>query len=173
MNPTLQNWNTLSEQEAAHLLLHCCASRRWAHAVALRRPFSTEEDLYMAADELWPSMTEPDWMEAFAAHPRIGERKAAEASAQSSAWSKQEQSSIDAATANTLRELAEGNARYEQQFGFTYIVCATGKSAEQMFAILNRRLSNTREEELREAAEQQRQITQIRLRKWLAGDGKT
>jgi len=106
-------------------------------------------------------------MEAFRAHPRIGERKAAHASAQSSQWSSQEQASVDSAQAAILAELAAGNARYEELFGFTYIVCASGKSAEEMLAILQRRLSSDRQTELREAAEQQRQITQIRLRKWL------
>lgn len=170
MNRALQEWNTLDEPEAIRQLLHCCASGRWARLVASQRPFSNEEDLYRAADEVWSGMTEPDWMEAFAAHPRIGERKAAEASAQSAAWSSQEQSSVSAARVAILKELADGNARYEQLFGFTYIVCATGKSAEQMLDILKRRLDNTRESELREAAEQQRQITQIRLHKWLAAE---
>jgi OHCU decarboxylase len=112
-------------------------------------------------------MEESDWMEAFDCHPRIGERKAARASGQSVAWSRQEQSSAASAAQRILDELAAGNADYEQRFGFTYIVCATGKSAEEMLAILNRRLANDREAELREAAEQQRQITQIRLGKWL------
>lgn len=171
MNPTLREWNSLSESDACRQLQHCCASRRWSQEVTSLRPFLSEEDLYRAADEVWSAMNEPDWMEAFAAHPRIGERKAA-ASQQSRAWSNQEQSLVDSAQSNTLHELADGNARYEQQFGFTYIVCATGKSAEQMLAILKRRLSNTREDELREAAEQQRQITRIRLRKWLMGESK-
>ena len=112
-------------------------------------------------------MKEPDWMEAFRAHPRIGERKPAPASTQSKAWSTQEQASVATAETTILAELASGNQQYEDQFGFTYIVCATGKSAEEMLSILQRRLRNDRETELREAAEQQRQITQIRLRKWL------
>jgi OHCU decarboxylase len=120
-----------------------------------------------AADREWSKMHEADWMEAFACHPRIGERKAAHATAQSAAWSRQEQASASSAAARVLAELAEGNALYEQRFGFTYIVCATGRSAEEMLAILNRRLAGDRASELREAAEQQRQIMQIRLGKWL------
>ncbi len=113
-------------------------------------------------------LQEPDWLEAFACHPRIGSRKpAAHASTQSATWSKQEQSSTTSAAEQTLSHLAALNAQYEERFGFTYIVCATGKSAEEMLAILNRRLQSTREHELIEAAEQQRQITQIRLSKWL------
>jgi OHCU decarboxylase len=112
-------------------------------------------------------MQEPDWMQAFRAHPRIGDRKPAHATAQSTAWSQQEQSSAETAQAQTLAALAAGNHQYEEQFGFTYIVCATGKSAEEMLGILQHRLASDRQTELREAAEQQRQITQIRLRKWL------
>jgi OHCU decarboxylase len=112
-------------------------------------------------------MEEPDWMEAFAAHPRIGERKASPANSASAAWSQQEQSSSALAPQPILDDLARGNSLYEERFGFTYIVCATGKSAEEMLAILGRRLKNDRQTELREAAEQQRQIMQIRLGKWL------
>ncbi|MFC5864491.1 2-oxo-4-hydroxy-4-carboxy-5-ureidoimidazoline decarboxylase [Acidicapsa dinghuensis] len=171
-SPILQDWNALREPEAIRLLTHCCASNRWAHSMLSMRPFAKEADLYHAADEVWSTMREQDWLEAFAAHPRIGERKAAVASLQSAAWSQQEQSSVDLAQASILSELAVGNALYEQQFGFIYIVCATEKSSEEMLAILTRRLGNTREEELREAAEQQRQITQIRLHKWLMGESK-
>ena len=134
--------------------------------VALR-PIPSVFELSEAADRVWSTMEESDWMEAFACHPRIGERKAAHASAKSAAWSSQEQSSAGSAESDVLEELARGNALYEQRFGFTYIVCATGKSADEMLAILNRRLTSDRDAELREAAEQQRQITQIRLGKWL------
>ena len=166
MNATLTAWNQAPEPDAAAALLSCCASHRWASAMAARRPYADAEHLYAAADAVWATMTEPDWMEAFRAHPRIGERKA-QASAQSKAWSQQEQSSVDAAQQELLSELSTRNRQYEDLFGFTYIVCATGKSAEEMLAILKRRLSSDRQTELREAAEQQRQITQIRLKKWL------
>jgi OHCU decarboxylase len=136
--------------------------------MADNRPITSEQELHEAADRLWNAFTEPDWLEAFACHPRIGEHKAALASSRSSAWSGQEQSSIHSAADTILASLAAGNVRYENQFGFTYIVCATGKTSEEMLSILQRRLSNSRETELREAAEQQRQIMHIRLRKWLA-----
>lgn len=178
MNPRLASWNEAEEDEAITALLHCCRAQRWAHALAAERPFLSEETLYAAADTHWAAMQEPDWMEAFRAHPRIGERKseigpgidehkAADASLQSKAWSSQEQAQIHATEQAILTALAEGNLAYEERFGFTYIVCATGKSAEEMLAILNRRLASERAAELQEAAEQQRQITQIRLRKWL------
>jgi 2-oxo-4-hydroxy-4-carboxy-5-ureidoimidazoline decarboxylase len=131
------------------------------------RPIANVADLSAAADRIWSTMEEVDWMEAFACHPRIGEQKAAHASKESAAWSQQEQSSAENAAERVLAALAEGNLLYEQRFGFTYIVCATGKSADEMLAILNRRLASDRAAELIEAAEQQRQITQIRLGKWL------
>jgi len=167
MNPILQAWNAADAESATTTLLSCCAAPRWAKKVAARRPYSDEQALFIAADEAWATMQEPDWMEAFRAHPRIGEQKPAQASAQSAAWSQQEQSSTNIAQTRTLAGLSDGNARYEELFGFTYIVCATGKSAEEMLDILRRRLASDRQSELLESAEQQRQITQIRLRKWL------
>jgi OHCU decarboxylase len=167
MNTTLQEWNATDSATALDAMIACCASRRWAAAMVALRPIAGVLELSEAADRIWGTMEEPDWMEAFAAHPRIGDRKPAHATNKSAAWSTQEQSSTNAAAEKVLEELAQGNALYEQRFGFTYIVCATGKSADEMLAILNRRLNSDRATELREAAEQQRQITQIRLGKWL------
>ncbi len=166
MNSVLQAWNQAEEVAALEAMLECCGSKRWATAMVDLRPIGTVLQLSEAADRVWSTMQEPDWLEAFACHPRIGERKTGTAG-QSAAWSSQEQSRTNTASERVLAELAEGNALYEQRFGFTYIVCATGKTAEEMLAILRRRLASTRENELREAAEQQRQIMQIRLGKWL------
>ena len=168
MNAVLSSWNQAEESSATEAMLACCAARRWAQAMVALRPCSSVESLSLAADEVWSTMEEPDWLEAFAAHPRIGERKPPSAKSTASAWSQQEQSSTANAADQVLVDLAARNREYEERFGFTYIVCATGKSAEEMLAILERRLHNGRRTELREAAEQQRQITQIRLGKWLA-----
>jgi OHCU decarboxylase len=167
VNAVLAAWNNAGADEALEAMLACCGARRWAAAMVALRPIGSVAELSEAADRVWSTVEEADWMEAFACHPRIGERKAAHASAKSVAWSSQEQSSAAVAAERVLAELAAGNALYEQRFGFTYIVCATGKSADEMLAILNRRLGSDRATELREAAEQQRQITQIRLGKWL------
>ena len=167
MNPVLSSWNETTAEAALEEMLACCGSRRWAAAMVALRPIQSVGELSAAADRIWRTMDEADWMEAFACHPRIGEQKAAHASRKSAAWSRQEQSSAETAADRVLADLAAGNALYEQRFGFTYIVFATGKTAEEMLAILNRRLSSERAIELREAAEQQRQITQIRLGKWL------
>jgi len=170
MNATLDAWNKADEASALEAMLACCGAKRWAEAMVALRPIESVIELSEAADRVWATMQEADWMEAFACHPRIGERpprRTAHTGAKSAAWSKQEQSSAADAAEKVLAEIAEGNARYEERFGFTYIVCATGKTAEEMLAILKRRLNSDREKELREAAEQQRQITQIRLGKWL------
>jgi 2-oxo-4-hydroxy-4-carboxy-5-ureidoimidazoline decarboxylase len=168
MNEVLAAWNAASERDSREAMLACCGATRWAAAMAALRPVESAAELSVAADGEWAKMEEADWLEAFACHPRIGERGAAHATTRSAAWSQQEQSAAVSATERVMNEIASGNALYEQRFGFTYIVCATGKAAEEMLAILNRRLSGDRDSELREAAEQQRQILQIRLRKWLA-----
>lgn len=167
MNSTLALWNDADAETALAAMISCCGARRWADGMVALRPIGSVVELSEAADRVWSGMGEADWLEAFACHPRIGERKAAHASAKSVGWSKQEQASTGSAADQVLAELAAGNALYEDRFGFTYIVCATGKSADEMLAILKRRLESDRAAELREAAEQQRQITQIRLGKWL------
>jgi len=167
MNSVLAAWNNADEAAAMEAMIACCGSRRWARAMAALRPITDLAELSTAADRIWNTMEESDWMEAFACHPRIGTRRGSPVSARSAAWSRQEQSLTTGAAEHVLTKLAEDNALYEKWFGFTYIVCATGKSADEMLEILEQRLANDRATELREAAEQQRQITQIRLGKWL------
>jgi 2-oxo-4-hydroxy-4-carboxy-5-ureidoimidazoline decarboxylase len=168
MNPTLAAWNQADTSTALDAMLACCGATRWADAMVAARPIPTSESLHATADCIWSQTTEPDWLEAFACHPRIGDRKPAHASAQSATWSRQEQSSTASATRQTLDQFATLNIQYEKKFGFSYIVCATGKSAEEMLQILQHRLPKDRAAELKEAAEQQRQITHIRLTKWLS-----
>lgn len=168
MIPVLERWNALSETEAAQEILPCCGSQRWALALARRRPFREAAELLERSDEVWTLVDSRDWDEAFASHPRIGERKApVSATQESAAWSSQEQSGVERAAPDAQERRRRANEAYERRFGRIYIVCATGKSAEEILAILERRLGNDQATELREAAEQQRQITQLRLRKWL------
>jgi len=168
MSPILLHWNGLATADAAREILPCCGSQRWAHALARLRPFADAESLLAQSDEIWWQLDPADWNEAFSSHPRIGEKKAPEsATAKSADWSSQEQSGVAQSSESTQEQLKRVNDEYEQRFGRIYIVCASGKSAEEMLAILYRRLENDEASELREAAEQQRQITQLRLRKWL------
>ena len=130
------------------------------------RPFISLEDLLARAESVWWSLNQEDWLESFRAHPKIGEQKAAAAqSEQAQNWSKQEQSGTEGADSESRAALAKGNQEYEKRFGFIFIVCATGKTSEEMLAILNGRLPNDPETELALAAEEQRKITRLRLEK--------
>lgn len=169
MSDGLHKLNRLSEEEARSELLKCCGSRRWAAQLARRRPFDTTDELLEAADRLWWELEAKDWLEAFSSHPKIGERKAAvPAPAKAQAWSAEEQSGTRAASRETMSELMEGNRAYEAKFGYIFIVCATGKSTEEMLALLKERLPNDDEMELRTAAGEQAKITRLRLMKLLS-----
>jgi OHCU decarboxylase len=166
----LERWNQLPVDEAVNEILPCCGSRAWARGMARRRPFQDDASVLAASDETWRSLDEADWMEAFASHPRIGESRAPQsASARSAAWSSQEQSQAAAADDAVRTALAEANREYERRFGRIFIICAAGKQGSEILQILRQRLQNEAQTEIREAAEQQRQISQIRLGKWLEG----
>ena len=160
--------NSLTADEAAKELLHCCGSKRWAAEMAKQRPFPNEEKLLTAANDLWWSLDHSDWLEAFCSHPKIGEKKTADkVSAQSQQWSGQEQSGVADASAETASTLATLNHDYEQKFGFIFIICATGKTSEEMLAALRERLPHEPQAELPIAAAEQTKITQLRLKKLL------
>ncbi len=165
-NKVLTRWNLAEAEPAAAEILPCCGSTGWAEALTARRPFATPHELFTTSDLVWEGLGEDDWREAFDSHPRIGQQHAKAATAQSLAWSSTEQS---AATPDDTAKaaLATANAAYEEKFGRIFIVCATGKSAAEILAIANNRMQNTPAAEMLEAAEQQRQITQLRLRRWL------
>jgi OHCU decarboxylase len=168
----LAQWNRLPADEASNAVLPCCGSRGWAEGMVARRPFADETELLAASNETWRNVSPSDWMEAFRSHPRIGEKRAVKglsAPGQSVEWSSQEQRDVIDADAAAKIALAEANREYEGRFNRIFIVCATGKSAAEILEILRRRLKNDAETELHEAAEQQRQITELRLRKWLQG----
>ena len=165
--PTLAHWNSLPPAAAAAAILPCNGSLAWAAQLAALRPFATPFDLTCTADIVWRSLPAADQQQAFDSHPRIGEQHAKAATEASLALSATEQSAANLTT-DTQAALAAANRAYEHKFGRIFIVCATGKSADEMLLILQHRLSNDPATELREAAEQQRQITQLRLRKWLA-----
>jgi OHCU decarboxylase len=165
---TLDELNRLPSEQAESEFLKCCGSQRWASAMTAARPFANADELFTKADSIWWSLSAEDWLEAFRAHPKIGEKKAASAqSEEARKWSAQEQSGVESAAADTMKALAAGNRDYEQRFGFIFIVCATGKTSEEMLAILNGRLQDDAEAEIAVAAEEQRKITRLRLEKLL------
>lgn len=169
----LSRWNLLPIDEATQAILPCCGSTAWARRMVAHRPLAGKDALLSASNEIWHGLARSDWMQAFQSHPRIGDSRSSEPalerspSAQTVAWSTEEQRNVTDADAAAKSALADANREYEQRFQRIFIVCATGKSAPEILDIMQRRLKNDAETELHEAVEQQRQITEIRLRKWL------
>ncbi len=170
MSEVLARWNGLPQEEAAREIVACCGSGTWATKMASKRPIQNEVSLLAVSDEIWRTLSEENWQEAFRSHPRIGDSPSNKSGpAQSSVWSEQEQQKAAAADEAVKMALKWGNREYEQKFGRIFIVCATGKSASEILEILRRRLHNDDATELQLAAEEQRQIMHIRLKKWIAG----
>ena len=168
MNEVLARWNSIEEREAQNEIRSCCGSTRWAAEMTMRRPFRDEAQLFAAADRVWAEGDEVDWLEAFRSHPKIGEARAAlETGTKAAGWSKEEQKDVALAEVAIKARLADANRSYKDKFGFIFIVCATGKSAAEILSVLESRLENGREIELRNAEQEQRKIMQLRLRKWL------
>jgi 2-oxo-4-hydroxy-4-carboxy-5-ureidoimidazoline decarboxylase len=164
----IEGLNALSADEATAELLKCCGSRRWAEKLSKGRPYLSLEELSASADEVWWSLEPADWLEAFHSHPKIGETKAANSgSAQAQQWSGQEQLGVRRAAPKTIEALARLNTQYETKFGYIFIVCATGKSSEDMLRILQERLENDAVKELPVSAAEQAKITALRLKKLL------
>ncbi len=171
MNDTLTRWNSLDQDAAAKAILPCCGSRAWAAKLAALRPIADEATLLAESTTVWQALPEDAWQEAFDSHPRIGEQKAQkDATAESLKASAKEQSVALSADEAAKLALKEANRRYEQRFGRIFIICASGRSAHEILAALEARMNNDDATELREAAEQQRQITALRLKRWLEAD---
>jgi OHCU decarboxylase len=167
----LERLNEMSDDDATASFLTCCGSPVWARQMNRLRPFISEAELLEAADRVWWSLNAEDWLEAFRAHPRIGERTAqTPQDERAAAWSAQEQSGATRAADDVAAALAEGNRAYEQRFGHIFIVSAAGKSASEMLEILRERLANERPAELPIAAGEQARITRLRLEKLLEDD---
>lgn len=166
---TIEQFNELGTAACRAGLTRCCGAHAWVEGMLQARPFASLNQLYETAGNLWWSLHEDDWREAFTHHPKIGDiDNLRQKFAQTAALSEAEQSGVQQASEETLQALAKGNTAYEEKFGYIFIVCATGKSAAEMLAILQTRLSNDPDVELRLAAEEQRKITFIRLGNWLS-----
>jgi OHCU decarboxylase len=187
---TLEDLNGLPTGPADAAFRRCCGSARWAAQMTARRAFRSEAELLEAADQIWIALEPKDWLEAFAAHPRIGSGGlAGEPSGaggerprparpfddaqgrlepgEGRGWAEQEQSGMQSADAITRERLAQANREYENRFGYIFIVCATGKSADEMLALLEQRLHNAPDRELAIAAVEQSRIARSRLQKLL------
>jgi 2-oxo-4-hydroxy-4-carboxy-5-ureidoimidazoline decarboxylase len=165
----LDELNALDDDAAARALLECCGSTRWARLMTTARPFATAEAMADAADRIWTSLDPSDWLEAFAAHPRIGSgRSGGSGGAGGADWSESEQAGVASASMDVLHRLAAANREYKARFGYIFIVCATGRTAAEMLESLERRLPNAPDVEMNIAAAEQRKITRLRLAKLLA-----
>jgi 2-oxo-4-hydroxy-4-carboxy-5-ureidoimidazoline decarboxylase len=157
-------FNDLPQEEAAGELLAVCHSGRWARRVAAGRPYADVAALQAAADQAWRSLGPEGWLEAFAAHPRIGEGGGG-----SPAWSRQEQAGVGGAGREVQEALARGNADYEARFGHVFLIAAAGRSADEILAQLQQRLGNDPATELRVAAGEHRRITRLRIERLMQG----
>jgi OHCU decarboxylase len=164
---SLAELNELSREQAERELLTCCGSQAWARQVAAERPYADLDALFTASDRIWSALSPDDWLEAFSKHPRIGGRPVKVTADVERRWSEAEQSRARDAQPAVLAELAAANAEYENRFGHVFLICATDKSADEILRQARERLHNDAERELRVAAEEQRRITHLRLRKLL------
>ena len=163
---SLEQFNHLSREDAADALRQCCAAEDWIQAMVGTRPYGDLNAVLQRADQHWATMDEANLLEAFSAHPQIGNVETLRAKyANTKALASGEQSAVSEADETTLQALATSNQDYLEKNGFIFIVCATGKSANEMLALLQARLPNSREQELVNAAEEQRKITALRLQK--------
>ena len=165
---TVSQLDEMSAEQAGALLKECCGSTLWVSMMLARRPFRFRDSVFFAADLFWDSLTVRDRMEAFAHHPRIGEKTGAKPQGTTgSAWSEREQSGMGVVEAELRKEIAEINREYEDRFGYIYIVSAQGKTAAELLTIAKDRLRNNPEAEIRVACAEQQKIMHLRLEKLL------
>ena len=160
--------NALPDEALSKMLRRCCGSSRWVQKMISSRPYPDDAQLFQLADEHWWSLEKEDFLEAFSHHPKIGGNlETLRQKFQSTHnWSEQEQSGVKAASEEVLNALSKGNLDYERRYGYIFIVCATGKSAAEMLALLEARIHNSPDAEPRIAAGEQAKITKLRMEKW-------
>lgn len=165
----LDQFNAMAVDQLKAELTRCCGSSRWVEQMIAARPFKSVSELMTCSDDVWQYLAVDDWQEAFAHHPKIGDLSSIKAKfASTSALAQGEQKGVASASDDVLEALAKGNSDYEQKFGYIFIVCATGKSADEMLALLQERLKNEPAHEIRNAMHEQNKITRIRLEKLLS-----
>jgi 2-oxo-4-hydroxy-4-carboxy-5-ureidoimidazoline decarboxylase len=166
---TIPQFYDFPTEQKRELLQKCCGSKVWIDKMLVAPPAEDLVDLLKTAEEQWYKCSEKDWLEAFEHHPKIGHINSLKKKyANTVGWASNEQSGVNAASDEILQALVKGNDDYEKKFGYIFIVCATGKSAGEMLEILQSRLTNNPEKEIRIAAEEQNKITKLRLQKLFA-----
>ncbi|MDA9563155.1 2-oxo-4-hydroxy-4-carboxy-5-ureidoimidazoline decarboxylase [Flavobacteriales bacterium] len=162
----IKDFNQLPPSKLKGELEKCCVAKKWINGVASATPFTSVGNLIESSNNSWQNCAEEDWLEAFTGHPKIGDLSSlSKKYSNTSDWANNEQSGMNEADLEIIRKLADGNKKYEDKFGFIFIVCATGKTATEMLALLEARLPNNRIDELVIAAAEQHKITQLRLNK--------
>lgn len=165
---TLTALNKLPKPALKELLFKCCGSTNWVKQMAILFPLKDPKQLFLLAEGIWFASPEKDWREAFTHHPKIGDiNSLKEKFASTSAWAEGEQSGVNHTSQQVIEALAAGNNLYEERFGYIFIVCATGKTAEEMLALLEARLHNNPADEIKIAMAEQNKITKLRLEKLL------
>lgn len=168
MGMNLEQLNQLNKHELLKTLETCCGARVWCTTMAHFQPYDSAEMLHDICDAIWQELDDEDFLEAFTHHPMIGDIDALKEKFQNTAaWAGDEQQGSNTASDATLLELQTANQAYLAKFGFIFIVCATGKSAQQMLQLLRERMGNKYAEELQIAANEQLKITHLRLKKLL------
>jgi 2-oxo-4-hydroxy-4-carboxy-5-ureidoimidazoline decarboxylase len=166
---TLHELNTLAPAPLQEALSRCCGATAWVRQMAAAFPVANKEQLLSEAERIWYACSEKDWLEAFTHHPKIGDiGSLKEKFAATGQWAEGEQSGVRHTSQQVLEALAAGNKTYEDKFGYIFIVCATGKPAEAMLALLEARLHNDPAIELLIAMGEQNKITKIRLEKLIS-----
>ncbi len=164
----LDELNSIDAHQLKPELHRCCGSAGWVNQLIERRPFASLDDLMQASDQSWGGLNQEDWLEAFTHHPKIGDLNSLKAKfATTSDWAAGEQGGVALANDKVIEDLAAGNDAYEKKFGYIFIVCATGKSAGEMLALLQERLKNGPADEIQKAMQEQNKITKLRLEKLL------
>ena len=162
---TIETLNGLDSSEAAAQFNLCCGATNWIKIMNQSRPFQNKNEVYQQAESIWFSLSSEDWLEAFTHHPKIGDIDSLRKKFHNTkSISKNEQSGVNDAEKSTLNILAKSNQLYEDKFGFIFIVCATGKSSDEMLALIKMRLNNNAKIEMQNAAKEQNKITQLRLK---------
>jgi 2-oxo-4-hydroxy-4-carboxy-5-ureidoimidazoline decarboxylase len=161
--------NRLSKPALKEALFKCCGSTKWVEQIAILFPLKDRKQLFFLAERMWFACSEKDWREAFTHHPKIGDiNSLKEKFASTGKWAEGEQSGVNHTSQQVIEALAAGNKQYEDKFGYIFIVCATGKTAEEMLALLEARLHNSPADEIKIAMTEQNKITRLRLEKLLS-----
>jgi 2-oxo-4-hydroxy-4-carboxy-5-ureidoimidazoline decarboxylase len=161
---TIAEFDHLSTEKQKELLKQCCGSSKWVNKMLTVFPVEDLVELLEAAEEKWYECSEEDWKEAFEHHPKIGDLNSLKQKyTATKTWAEGEQAGVTTASEDVLKDLEESNKLYEKKFDYFFIVCATGKSAEEMLSMLRSRLNNTADEEIKITAAEQNKITKLKL----------